>query len=127
MRRAGLLLALFPLLCAAQAPRAEVCLTAEIEVQDVDAPGKLLYRIDFRNNCAEPRTLYWCAEHPADKVPREVACPLRDASPEAPAPSFLVSRHRMFQWLMPAGTRIRYSDCPVSTRPTLGFGCAAAY
>ncbi len=127
MRRAGLLLALFPLLCAAQTPHAEVCLTAEIETLDVEAPGQLLFRIEFRNACAEPRTLFWCAEDPGAAVPHEVACPTREASPGAPAPAFLVSKRRTFQWLMPAGTRIRYSDCPASTRPTLGFGCAAAY
>ena len=127
MRYAALLFALFPLLCAAGAPRAEVCLTAEIETQDADAPGKLLFRIEFRNACAEPRTLFWCAEHPREAVPREIACPAREASPGAPAPSVLVSKRRTFQWLMPAGARIRYGDCPASARPTLGFGCASAY
>jgi hypothetical protein len=127
MRHAGLLLALFPLLCSAQAPQAEVCLTAEIETQDVEVPGRLLYRIEFRNACAEPRTLFWCAEHPGGAVPREVACPGREASSSAPAPSVLVAKRRTFQWLMPAGARIRYSDCPAHARPTLAFGCAAAY
>jgi hypothetical protein len=127
MKRAGLLLALLPLLCAAETPRAEVCLTAEIETQDVEVPGRLLFRIEFRNACAESRTLFWCAEHPREAVPREVACPGREASPGAPAPSVLVSKRRTFQWLMPAGARIRYVDCPASTRPTLGLGCAAAY
>lgn len=125
MLRPGLLLALFPLLCAAQAPRAEVCLTAAIETLDADVPGKLLYRIEFRNACNEPRTLFWCAEHA--QAPREVACPSREASSGAPAPSFLVAQRRTFQWLMPAGVRIRYGDCPASARPTLGFGCVAAY
>jgi hypothetical protein len=122
-----LLLTLIPLLGISNAAGSG-CLTAEVETQPIEAAGKLLYRLEFRNSCVESRTLFWCAEHSSVAVPHEVACPTRQSSLGLPAePTYPISRRRSFQWLLPFGTQIRYHDCPSTERPTLGFGCAAAF
>jgi hypothetical protein len=123
MKKIRFTLALLPALWAAKPLRADPCVELHAEPQVVQG-DQIVYELDFRNRCGGERNVFWCAENPQAPVPPQIACPSAQSSPNLPAEnSYAVSRSRRFQWRLPRGTRIRFADCPASTRPTLGFGC----
>ena len=126
MKKIRFCLALLPALWAAKPARADSCLELRAEPQLIHG-DQIVYELDFRNRCGEPRNLFWCAENSAASVPPPISCPSAQSSRGVLAEnSYPVSRSRRFQWSLPRGTRIRFIDCPAGTRPTLGFGCIPA-
>ena len=84
------------------------------------------FRIVFENQCESLRIIYWCAEHPSQKLVAASVC-----AHETPrrggfaAPLYAVVRQREFQWSYPPGTRIRYVSCTESSYPTSDLRCTA--
>lgn len=123
------------LLAIPGAPRAEAlappgngsCVAASVEARPLSPGTATLYRIVFINRCEQPRSFFWCAENPASPPPGEIACP-RAAGERGFTVELrhTIQRRREFQWFLPAGTRIRFHDCPGQELPTSDFGCAPA-
>ena len=100
------------------------CVSAKVE-RASGAGVVELYRIVFQNRCDRPRNLYWCAEADRGPLPPGLACARTQATAGLIAESRQAIRlRREFQWHLPAGTRIRYHDCPLGEMPTTDFGCA---
>lgn len=97
------------------------CVVSEIAALDAGQRGQVLYRITFQNYCGTPRSLFWCAEHPAHSVPAAVAC--AEARGTGTEVRQLIKVRREFQWHLPAGTRVRWLDCPAQEVPTPDFRC----
>lgn len=117
----GLLLAPFSVRAASEPG----CVSAKVE-RASGAGAVELYRIVFQNRCDRPRNLYWCAEADRGPLPPGLACARPQATSVGPIAE---SRHAIrlrkeFQWHLPAGTRIRFHDCPLGEMPTTDFGCA---
>lgn len=99
------------------------CVRANIELQPA-ATGAHLYRIVFLNHCDAPRSLIWCAEHPAAPLPPVVACTRAQGVGPFAESRHLIRLRKEFQWHLPPGARIRFHDCPGEELPTPEFGCA---
>lgn len=101
------------------------CVSAKVERAAARGGVFELYRIVFQNRCERPRNLYWCAEADKGPLPPGLACVRAQATVGPIAESRHAIRLRKeFQWHLPAGTRIRYHDCPLGEMPTTDFGCA---
>jgi hypothetical protein len=85
----------------------------------MDGPASMA-RIVFKNRCALPRSFAWCAENTAARVPAEIGCMPAGPSGEQ---RYVILVRKEFLWRLPAGSRIRFQDCPEHEIPTT-VGCA---
>ena len=97
------------------------CVISQITPLGNGQDGQVLYRIAFQNYCGNPRSFFWCAEHPARPVPPAIACAAaRGVGSEVRQ---LINVRREFQWYLPAGARVRHLDCRPQEAPTPDFRC----
>jgi hypothetical protein len=109
-----------PARAQALAPAASTCLSASAEVQGAGDQAPT-YRIVFKNRCDEPRSFSWCAENAGARVAAEISCTGALPSGEQ---RYVIQYRKEFLWRLPAGTRIRFQDCPEQEVPT-ALGCTA--
>jgi len=98
---------------------ASTCLSAEAQAE---VGAESLVRIVFKNRCDLPRSFSWCAENARERVPAEIGCAPGGPSGE---PRYVILVRKDFLWRLPAGSRIRFQDCPEREVPISG-GCAAS-